>query len=190
MLVDDDLDDDRTVTVAFASCWACGEMRNERCTGLYHQLAYTLSKVYPPRKMREEYDTFRRLKIWPFVCGYRSLTKWQCRCGSLAHIGPIVDGDGTVWNPVRNGHLVSFGLSSVVFEADQKRMKADMLDQIRNARPAFPTLAEDTEGTSTMNEYSEATEDRYSDTTEDAETTEVQARRLLDCLLRESVGPV
>ena len=201
MSVDDGLDDDRTVRIA--CCWICGQMRNDRCTGLYHKLVDILSTIYPPLQKRDEVDKFKRVKVWPFVCGYRSLSKWECRCGSLALAGPIVDGKGTVWNPDWKGARVSFVQSYLVQKADQERMKADMLDQLnanlekmqRRAKPsnivrltlaqrALPTIAEDTEGT---DEYSETTEDEYSKTTEDAETAEERAQRLLDYLLRESV---
>ena len=201
MSVDDDLDDDRTVRIA--CCWICGQMRNDRCTGLYHKLVDILSNIYPPLQKRDEVDAFKRVKVWPFVCGYRSLSKWECRCGSLALAGPIVDGKGTVWNPDWKGARVSFVQSYLVQKADQERMEADMLDQLNAnlekmqrrakpsnivrltlAQPALPTIAEDTEGT---DEYSETTEDEYSKTTEDAETAEERAQRLLDYLLRESV---
>ena len=177
-------------------------MRNDRCRGLYHELVDILSNIYPPLQKRDEVDAFKRVKVWPFVCGYRSLSKWECRCGSLALAGPIVDGKGTVWNPDWNGAPVSFVLSDLVQKADQERMKADMLDQLnanlekmqRRAKPsnivrltlaqrALPTIAEDT----AEDEYSETTEDEYSKTTEDAETAEERAQRLLDYLLRESV---
>ena len=192
MSVHDDLDKDRTVRIA--CCWICGQMRNDRCRGLYHELVDILSNIYPPLQKRDEVDAFKRVKVWPFVCGYRSLTKWQCRCGSLALAGPIVDGKGTVWNPDWKGARVSFVQSYLVQKADQERMKADMLDQLnanlekmqRRAKPsnivrltlaqrALPTIAEDT------------AEDEYSETTEDAETAEERAQRLLDYLLRESV---
>ena len=207
-------DDEDPMQIRIACCWICGQMRNDRCRGLYHELVDILSNIYPPLQKRDEVDTFKRLKVWPFVCGYRSLTKWECRCGSLALAGPIVDGKGTVWNPDWKGARVSFVQSYLVQKADQERMKADMLDQLsanleveqaqlnvnlekmqRRAKPsnivrltlaqrALPTIAEDTEGT---DEYSETTEDEYSKTTEDAETAEERAQRLLDYLLRESV---
>ena len=126
MSVHDDLDKDRTVRIA--CCWICGQMRNDRCTGLYHKLVDILSTIYPPLQKRDEVDKFKRVKVWPFVCGYRSLSKWECRCGSLALAGPIGDGKGTVWNPDWNGARVSFVQSYLVQKADQERMKADMLD--------------------------------------------------------------
>ena len=116
MFVNDDLDADGKAIIA--CCWICNKRSNPFCTGLYHELVDIMDGMYPPGDQ------------------YLVHPSDSLKIGSLAISGPIVDSKGRVWNADWLGHPVSFVQSSVVQEADQKRMKADMLDQLRNANLA------------------------------------------------------
>ena len=119
MSVEDDSDLDNFTGVRMACCWTCGwkcgQRRNDRCTGLYHELVESLNRMYPPGDL------------------YLVDPRGSWKFGSLARSGPIAqqsgDDKGTVWIPEWQGHPVSFVQSSVVQEADEKRRQ----DQVRYA---------------------------------------------------------
>lgn len=110
MPVDDDSDSDNGGPIEMACCWVClwkygDSVRNDTCTGLYHELVELLNIMYPP------HDVYY-------------VDPRETRLGSLGKTGPIVHKEEPqvrVWIPKWQGHRLSFVQSVAVLEADRKR---------------------------------------------------------------------